>query len=155
MAAYTQPPDEVPVVRVDGTTLQPAQYAWRIDGEFRTLEPSSDRDVAITRVSAPPEHLAFSMGTSLHPLQARVLLYRSIGEDQVPVEESASTLDCLAETGCRLVEGPSGLVIEVLEKVNAPALVVLDVQYATLEPTDADAGIASYGASWVVRLVGR
>jgi hypothetical protein len=29
------------------------------------------------------------------------------------------------------------------------------VQYPTLESADTDAGIASYGASWVVRLVSR
>ena len=86
----------------------------------------------------------------------RVLLYNSVGENELPVEGRGSVLDCVSETGCRIVDTPPGrLVVELAEHPVPPAFVVLDVQYPTLEPADASAGIASYGASWVVRLVAR
>jgi hypothetical protein len=153
---YGSPPTGVPVGEVGGTALRPAQYAWRIGGEYQTHGPVSDREV-VTNLREPSNQVfSFTIVNLLRPVQARVLLYNSVSENEVPDEGRGSVLDRVAGTGCQIAETPPGrLVVELNEQPVTPALVVLDVQYASLEPAVMSAGIASYGASWVVRLATR
>lgn len=157
MVEYTPPPTAVPRVRVGETVLEPAQYAWRIQGTYRTRSPVSEQDVPANRIGPPTARggLTFSLETAIRPLQARVLIYPKLAEDAIPAEPSGTMLDCVAGGDCRMVDEPPGVSIKVAPMIEPPAMVVLDVQYPTLEPADAEAGIASYGASWVVRLVSR
>jgi len=157
MVEYTPPPTSVPRVRVGETVLKPAQYAWRIQGTYQTKSPVSDQDVPANRIGPPTVRngLTFSLETAIRPLQARVLIYPKLAEDAIPAEPNGTMLDCVAGGDCRMVYEPPGVSIKVAQMIEPPAMVVLDVQYPTLEPADAEAGIASYGASWVVRLVSR
>ena len=126
-------------------------------GTYRTKSPVSEQDVSVNRIGAPTARngLIFSLETAIRPLQARVLIYPKLAEDAIPAEPSGMVLDCVAGGDCRIVDEPPGVSFEVARMIEPPAMVVLDVQYPTLESADADAGIASYGASWVVRLVSR
>lgn len=61
-------------------------------------------------------------------------------------------LDCAAGPACTLQPADDTIDVVLHRALRAPALLVLDVQYATFEPADREQGIATYGASWVARV---
>lgn len=151
MQRYEAPPTRVPQVRVETTVLVPAQYAWRIDGHYRQSAPPSDDSVPNTAVPTPTSRrLAFTVSTSIRPMQARIIHYPDTAAS-VPHSEGVFA-DCTTGKDCTMTQTADQLTLLLRRPVEAPALVVLDLQYPTLEEADRTQGIASYGASWVVRL---
>lgn len=151
MRRYEAPPPRVPHVRVGTTVLTPAQYAWRIDGQYRQSTPKSDDSVSSTAVPSPKNgRLAFTVMTSVRPTQAKIIYYPNTA-GPVPKGEGVFT-DCETGTDCSMTQTADHITLLLDRPVEAPSLVVLDLQYPTLEEADRTDGIASYGASWVVRL---
>lgn len=151
MRRYEAPPPRVPHVRVGTTVLAPAQYAWRIDGQYRQSTPPSDDSVPNTAVASPTSRrLVFTVMTSVRPTQAKIIYYPNTA-GPVPKGEGVFA-DCETGKDCTMTQTTDQITLVLDRPVEAPALVVLDLQYPTLEEADQTAGIASYGASWVVRL---
>jgi len=145
----------IPKVQLGSTPLRLTQSAGRIDGEYRVRAPSSDADVLLTRVawSETSGRLVFRIGTSTVPSQVAVLVFDQVPEGVVPTEAQARILDCVKGTGCSVEDGTNDVAVVVASGPVLPAVVVLDVQYATLEPADTESGIATYGASWAARVI--
>lgn len=151
MRRYETPPTQVPIVRVGTTELVPAQYAWRIDGQYSQSTPVSDDSVPNTNVPSPrDQRLVFNVMTSVRPTQARIIIYPDTTAS-VPDGDGVFA-DCEAGTDCTMTQTPDRFALAFQRSVEAPALVVLDLQYPTLEEIDQKEGIASYGASWVIRV---
>lgn len=151
MRRYEAPPPRVPQVLVETTVLAPAQYAWRIDGQYRQSTPPSDDSVLNTAVPSPvSRQLAFTVMTSVRPTQSKIIYYPNTA-GSVPEGEGVFA-DCETGADCTMTQTDDQVTLVLDRPVEAPALVVLDLQYPTLEEADRRQGIASYGASWVVRL---
>ena len=150
---YSAPPNDVPVVQHEHTVLRPAQFAWRVNGVFRRVTPTSDADVAITVIKRKPgTPLEFLVRTGTLPLSVRMLLYGHVPVGTIPSVENAETLDCAKSPDCSVGLVNGTVRVRLARQLRYPAVVTLFVEYVTLKAIDSDAGIPAYSASWVARL---
>jgi hypothetical protein len=152
---YTAPPNQIPQVSLGTTPLRLTQSAWRVNGQYRVAVPPSAENVVQTRVAWRPKsaRLVFRVDSPVVPSQAAVLIFERVPEGVVPNESEGRILDCVKGPGCSVAaNGTDHVEVAVAFDPVLPAVVVLDMQYATLEPADTKEGIATYGASWAARV---
>jgi hypothetical protein len=81
-----------------------------------------------------------------------MLLYGDVPAGTIPSLEKAESLDCAKSPDCSVGLVNGTVRVRLAKQPRYPAVVALFVEYATLNPSDSDAGIPAYSASWVARL---
>jgi hypothetical protein len=117
--------------------------------------PKSDSEVPSNRVifSARMSALEFHVLTRVVPLETHLIIYPEMSDHSTPAEANATVIECGADKECKISSGAEEVNVRLARRLTPPAVVVLDMQYATIEAADVRANTGSYGASWVVRLV--
>lgn len=151
---YEEPPTSIPEVIVEGKQLKVVSSQWRINGSVEEVSPSASTDVVADAIELRSgSDLTFEIVTPVKPLIIEIGTFVDSGA--FPSEgEQPSRFDCLQDRGCwTQTAGENDVVTVNSGLIEQGGLVVLYVEFATLEEIDDEEGIGAYRASWVVQLV--